>query len=245
MSTIELERRPAAAAGTASQPQAAAAPTPGQALLRALKDTTRADRAPALVLPVVGDGSVRALLRPIATLPGQTDPTDVRLLSEWRNRHVTRFLTEFEAHDARTRQWLEGPIHAHGGKILFMLDTPDGVRLGHLGLGFIDWRRGYGEADAIVSGGASPPGLMQLALRTLLAWAHGQLGLSELAVRVRSDNPACEFYRKVGFVEFQRVPLGVRIEPGLTEWFEDPALPAGREPSLVHMRYQAPAALPD
>jgi RimJ/RimL family protein N-acetyltransferase len=237
--SVELDcARPAA--GCASQPQAAALPTPGQALLRAIKDTTRAGRAPALMLPVAEGGAVRALLRPIASLPGHTDPTDVRLLGEWRNRHVSRFLTEFDAHDARTRQWLEGPIHANGGKILFMLDAPDGVRLGHLGLGFIDWRRGYGEADAIVSGGASPPGLMKLALRTLLAWARSQLGLSELAVRVRSDNPACEFYRKVGFVEFQRVPLGVRIEPGLTEWFEDPTLPATSEPSLVHMRYQAP-----
>lgn len=236
--SVELDcARPAA--GCASQPQAAALPTPGQALLRAIKDTTRAGRAPALVLPVAEGGAVRALLRPIASLPGHTDPTDVRLLGEWRNRHVSRFLTEFDAHDARTRQWLEGPIHANGGKILFMLDAPDGVRLGHLGLGFIDWRRGYGEADAIVSGGASPPGLMKLALRTLLAWARSQLGLTELAVRVRSDNPACEFYRKVGFVEFQRVPLGVRVEPGLTEWFEDATLSATSEPSLVHMRYQA------
>ena len=237
--SVELECRPAAATGTVSQPHAAASPTPGQALLRAIKDTTRAGRAPALVLAV--DAPVRALLRPIASVPGHTDPTDVRLLSEWRNRHVTRFLTEFDAHDVRTRHWLEGPIHANEGKLLFMLDTLDGERLGHLGLGFIDWRRGYGEADAIVSGGASPPGLMKLGLRTLLAWARSQLGLSELAVRVRSDNPACEFYRKVGFVEFRRVPLGVRVEPGLTEWFEDPSLPATSEPSLVHMRHQAPA----
>ena len=71
---------------------------PGQRLLRALKDSTLAGK-PALVLPV--GTPVRALLRPIATVADATDPTDVRLLSEWRNRHVASFLTEFVSHQTR------------------------------------------------------------------------------------------------------------------------------------------------
>lgn len=205
----------------------------GETLLRALKDRTRAG-APALVLPV-GE-PVRALLRPIASVPGGVDATDALLLSHWRNRHVQNFLTEFVATEARTARWLENAIHADGGKMLFMLDALDGERLGHLGIGFIDWTRGYGEADAIVSGGASPPGLMKQALRTMLRWAEHSLGLHTLAVRVRSDNPALEFYRKVGFVEQQRVPL-VRHEcdDGVV-WVED-ACAADGGASLVHMRY--------
>jgi RimJ/RimL family protein N-acetyltransferase len=208
--------------------------TAGQGLLRALKDNTRAG-ATGLVLPV--GTPVRALLRPIASVPGATDATDVRLLGDWRNRHVKSFLTEFVANDARTTDWLTGPIHDNGGKLLFMLDTLDGQRLGHLGLGFIDWPARYGEADAIVSGGAAPPGLMKLALRTLLRWAHEQLGLQTLAVRVRSDNPAVAFYEKVGFREFRRVPLAVRHGADFTEWLEDASL-THSEASLVHMRYE-------
>jgi len=205
----------------------------GRALMRSLKDTTVAG-APALVLPV--GSPVRALLRPIATVPGATDSTDVRLLGEWRNRHVKSFLTEFVAHDARTTEWLTTAIHGNDGKLLFMLDALDGTRLGHLGLGFIDWDRRYGEADAIVSGGASPPGLMKLALQTLLRWAREQLSLEQLAVRVRSDNPAVAFYEKVGFREWQRIPLVARRGAESTEWAEDPAA-RDREPSLVYMRY--------
>jgi RimJ/RimL family protein N-acetyltransferase len=208
----------------------------GETLLRALKDRTRAG-APALVLPV-GE-PLRAVLRPIATVPGALDAEDVRLLTEWRNRHVQRFLTEFVATDARTAAWLAGSIHANGNKLLFMLESPEGARLGHLGIGFIDWRGGYGEADAIVSGGASPPGLMKLALQTLLRWAREQLGLAHLAVRVRSDNPAVGFYRRVGFVEYRRTPLvAERVADG-TVWQEMPEhlhSPVG----LVHMRYQGP-----
>ena len=92
-----------------------------------------------------------------------------------------------------------------------MLDALDGTRLGHLGIGFIDWEGGYGEADAIVSGGASPPGLMKAALQTLLRWAETQLGLRRLAVRVRSDNPAVAFYARTGFREWQRVPIAAVV----------------------------------
>ena len=211
----------------------------GAQLLRALKDATRAG-GPALVLPV--GAPVRALLRPIATVPGHTDPVDVRLLGEWRNRHVKSFLTEFVAHDARTVDWLTGAIHGNDGKMLFMLEALDGARLGHLGLGFVDWPRRYGEADAIVSGGASPPGLMKLALRTLLAWAGTALGLEELAVRVRSDNPAVAFYEKAGFREWQRVALVARRGAESTEWTEDPSL-GSRAPSdgsSVHSVLSAP-----
>ncbi len=208
--------------------------TNGQRLLRALKDATIAG-TPTLVL-AVGD-PVRALLRPIATVPGATDATDVRLLGEWRNRHVKSFLTEFVAHDARSIDWLTHSIHQNDAKLLFMLDALDGTRLGHLGLGFIDWEARYGEADAIVSGGESPPGLMKLALQTLLSWARTQLGLENLAVRVRSDNPAVAFYEKVGFREWQRVPLAARRGPESTEWIEDPSL-ARSEASLVYMRYR-------
>ncbi|MEO7335895.1 MAG: hypothetical protein ABIV63_04855, partial [Caldimonas sp.] len=83
----------------------------------------------------------RALLRPIATVAGAIDVTDVHLLGEWRNRHVASFLTAFVAHEARTSNWLTGAVHRDDGKILFMLDALDGRRLGHLGLGFIDWQR--------------------------------------------------------------------------------------------------------
>jgi RimJ/RimL family protein N-acetyltransferase len=212
----------------------------GRSLLRALKDGTCAG-APALVLPV-GE-PVSALLRPIASVPGAIDAVDARLLSEWRNRHVKNFLTEFVATEQRTSAWLAGAIHADDGKMLFMLDALDGKRLGHLGIGFIDWTRSYGEADAIVSGGASPPGLMKLALRSLLRWANESLGLRTLAVRVRSDNPALDFYRKVGFVEVQRVPLARSETATGVQWVEDPSA-AGSRASLVHMRYVTPAVAP-
>lgn len=213
-------------------------PTDGQQLFVAVKQTTRAGQS-GLVLPV-GQPLV-AVIRPIATVPGHIDPIDVQLLTEWRNRHVKSFLTEFVSTPERTAGWLAGAVHVNPGKMLFMVETLDGERVGHVGLGFIDWQRGYGEADAIVSGGKSPPGLMKAALLTLMQWARDALGLATLAVRVRSDNTALEFYRKVGFREYQRVPIVAHEVPGGTDWSEDPQA-IGVSASLVYMQLDLPVA---
>ncbi|MGH8809338.1 MAG: GNAT family N-acetyltransferase, partial [Noviherbaspirillum sp.] len=193
----------------------------GRQLLSSLKATAAAGKA-TLALPV--GHPVSAILRTIPSAPASLDPIDLQLLSEWRNRFVKSFLTEFLANDERTGKWLNNVVHKDEGKILLMVENLQGERVGHIGLGFIDWTTGYGEADAIVRGGNSPPGLMKEALQTTLKWAKDQLGLSTLGVRVRSDNTALDFYRKVGFEEIRRVPLGVTEAPDMITWFEDPSL---------------------
>lgn len=206
----------------------------GQQLLAALKSTAKHGHV-SLALPV--GQPVKALIRPIATVSGHLDPEDVRLLTEWRNRYVKSFLTEFVANDGRTAQWLTKSVHANPSKMLFMVESLAGERFGHIGLGFIDWATGYGEADAIVSGGSSPKGLMKESLQALLRWARDVLGLSKLAVRVRSDNSAVEFYRKVGFVEYQRVPLLAEKTADGVNWFESPQA-KDYVASLVYMQLE-------
>lgn len=206
-------------------------PGSGKNLLMAIRDAGESG----LVIPV--GTSVHAILRPIPTLSTAVVEEDVRVLTEWRNRHVNSFLSIFNATPERTRAWLAGPVHQNDGKMLFMVESLDGQRLGQIGLGFIDWSRGYGEADAIISGGASPRGLMRESLQTLMSWARRSLGLRDLWVRVRSDNPAVEFYRKTGFFERKRVPISERvISQEERVWSESPSL-RDTEPSLVHMEY--------
>lgn len=204
----------------------------GRQLLRAVKEAA-GPRRYALCVPV-GE-PVEALLRPVATRAGRLDAGDVRALTEWRNRFVRSFQTEFVANEERTAKWLTEMIAPDDTRILFMLDDAQaGQTFGYMGLAFIDWDAGSGEADAIVRGGEAAPGLMSRALLTLLGWARAQLGLTRLGVRVRSDNPALDFYRKLGFVEQYRVTLRRVDEEGMIRWVEDESLPPG-EPSQVHM----------
>jgi RimJ/RimL family protein N-acetyltransferase len=207
-------------------------PLAGRALLIALKEAAGKD--PELVLPV--GKPPRALLRPVAWHPDRIRPTDIASLTEWRNRHVKAFLTEFEATDTRTRRWLIDGVGTDDGRILFMVDTPEGQTVGYMGLAFIDWRARSGEADAVVKGVDTPPGTMALSLRTLLDWGREGLNLERLKVRVRSDNPALAFYQKLGFDEDHRVPLREQSEPEMRRWVEDPAASDPRV-HLVHMHW--------
>lgn len=187
-----------------------------------------------LVLPI--GKPVEALLRPIATDAERINTHDVRLLSEWRNRFVKSFLTEFHAHEQRTISWLTHSVADDQGKLLFMIDTLDGVSIGHIGLGFINWETGYVEADAIVRGGTARKGLMKEALQLLLFWAQDSLGLDDAWVRVRSDNPAVQFYQRVGFIERKRIPLAKKQDGDMLVWYED--CEAGKDaPALVYMEY--------
>jgi RimJ/RimL family protein N-acetyltransferase len=186
---------------------------------------------------------VEALLRPVVTAPADINPDDVRHLTDWRNRFVTSFLTEFRATEQRTSRWLAETVGPDDCKILFMLDDVRGHPVGYMGLAFINWAERYGEADSVVRGAPARPGLMKLALQTLLEWAHDYLELSSFGVRVRSDNAALDFYRKTGFIESLRVPLRREEDGELTRFIED-AEHKSSAISLVHMTYR-PTKLKD
>ena len=135
-----------------------AEPRAGRRLLMSLKAAAGLP-GPQAQIPV-GSPPI-ALLRPVPTREALLNPEDVRLLTAWRNRYVTAFLTEFTATEDRTAKWLTDVVGPAEGKILFMLDEPDGSTFGYMGLDFIDWDKRTGEADAIVRGNPTPvPGSM-------------------------------------------------------------------------------------
>ena len=192
----------------------------GRELLITLKANATAN-APYLCIPV--GLPVEAVLRPVATAAGRVDAGDVHVLTDWRNRFVSSFLTEFVATEPRTEQWLTEVVGPDPTRILFMLDDALGATVGYLGLAFIDWENLTGEADAIVRGADTAPGVMARAMFTLLDWAREQLGLKSVGARVRSDNPALRFFLKFA-TETKRVPLRPVQEPDMIRWVEDETL---------------------
>jgi RimJ/RimL family protein N-acetyltransferase len=160
-------------------------------------------------------------LRPVATRREVQNMSDVRCLTEWRNKFVASFLTEFKATKSRTSDWLANTVGPDDSRILFMVDDPDGRTIGYMGIAFINWKTGYGEVDSVVRGRSAAKGAMTAAMGALIMWGRGQLGLDTIGVRVRSDNPALAFYRKSGFVERKRVPLSCRSASNGLVWYED------------------------
>lgn len=204
----------------------------GRRLVAAVKDATRAGNA---CLSLVAERGIT--LRPIGTSPGAASNEEVRLLTEWRNRHVTVFLTEFEATQERTAAWLVSTVGRDPGRIVFTLRGPSGTVFGLCGLAFADWVAGTVELDGVVRGTTAAPGGMSVAVPALLDWAVGQLGLTTPLVRIVSDNShALAFYRRLGFVETHRVPLRRVEEPGMVSWVPDPSGSADARQIVHHRR---------
>jgi len=206
-----------------------------ESLVEGLKSTSRS--RPTLVLPV-DDG---LWLRPICSAVATRDDPDVGLLTDTRNRYPRSFITEFVATRDRTARWLREVVTANPGKLLFVLE--DGTdAIGYMGLDFVDWQENTGELDSVARSSPNRPGAMTKGAKTLIAWAREQLELDDIRVRVRSDNPALAFYRKLGFRELRRVPLRSSYDTELERvvWSEEPDL---GEPELwlVHHRYACSA----
>jgi RimJ/RimL family protein N-acetyltransferase len=209
----------------------------GQSLLRYFKET--AGRPGATLCLSVGQPPI-ALLRPVATDPRFLNADDIAALTKWRNKYVNSFLTEFNATAEQTSHWLTKILSTDDTRILFMIDDLAGRTFGYMGIAFIDWSKRYVEADAIVRGEAAAPGTMAACLKALLGWAKNGLGLHHIQVRVRSDNTAVEFYRKLGFHEETRVSLRKTTQADKIVWVEDSA-PSPVQ--LVHMTLD-PNSLP-
>ncbi len=191
-----------------------------------------------LVIPI--GSPIIAVLRPVATQPAFINPQDVRLLSEWRNRHVTSFLNEFIATNEQTTHWLMRTVGPLNTKILFMLDDCVGRTFGCMGIAYINWETSYGEVDTVIRGDAISPGIMTPALRALLAWGRAYLGIKNIKVRVRSDNLALTFYQKFGFTEEKRMPLKRTSFPGKIVWEECSRLSSDDDtPSPISLVYMS------
>lgn len=193
-----------------------------------------------LCLPVDGTEFV---LAPVNCNSGKIDEDIVNMLTEARNFNADSFLTYFTATPQRTFRWIVDTVASDDTRILFAVRNLHTAALhGYMGLAHGDSTGDRIEGDAIVRFAAeSRPGLMRKAFLRLVTWVKFELGLSEVWVRVLSDNPAIEFYKKCDFMVAETVPLfEVRAANGeLLELSESRAGDLAESPrTLSYMRYR-------
>ncbi len=94
-------------------------------------------------------------------------------------------------------------------RILFLLLDKYGRAIGHLGFANSINSELLMEVDNVIRGvPGQSPGLMTLALRTLLLWATDEFNPSGFYLQTFSDNVrAIDFYSKLGFKETERLGL--------------------------------------
>lgn len=184
-------------------------------MFRFLKDTDRLDELYARSLPLAeGQGYLLPVCRFHA---GDTEL--VATLARWREEHVSAYPTQFPVTLSGTADWLRRRVLEAEDRLLFLVVDARGRLVGHLGLANALEETGGVELDNVVRGVPGvAPGIMSHAVRTLADWTMEHLRPRRIHLRVFQDNThAVEFYRRLGFVEEEQIPLrkhqaGERIE---------------------------------
>jgi RimJ/RimL family protein N-acetyltransferase len=151
-------------------------------------------------------GGLVAKMRPLL----ETDIADdelVATIARWREKNKERFLTIIPFDPEGTRQWIKRFPVGDPKRILFLVEGPDGERLGHYGLLIIG--NGEVEIDNTLRGSVRcPAGLFGQVAQRIIRWVIDDLGAKRLIVRVMSNNPvAIRHQERNGFIQESVLPL--------------------------------------
>ncbi|MBI2098096.1 MAG: GNAT family N-acetyltransferase [Candidatus Wildermuthbacteria bacterium] len=170
--------------------------------LRALKF----DRGSKLMIPIYNKEEVVAHLVP---LTADFTEEEVKFLAEWREANAQWFPSQFKVTEEGTKKWVQAQVIEAEDRILFWIQALDDSLLGHIGLYRFDFEDRSCEIDNVMRGKQDAmPGIMTMALKSLLNWSFTALGLQALTLRVFSDNErAIVLYQRCGFEKVRDIPL--------------------------------------
>jgi RimJ/RimL family protein N-acetyltransferase len=173
------------------------------------------------ILPVTQQGQLLARLIPVG-FPDANSDAAVDLLAKWREQAADAFPSQFPVTFEGTKRWLSKNLLELPERFLFWVTTPEGQRVGHLGLYRFDFEQRQTELDNVIRGVSGIlPGVMEASTRTLMDWSFQALNIDAVFLRVFSHNArAIGLYERCGFRETMRVPLARVVEDGVVHWVE-------------------------
>ena len=167
------------------------------------------------------------------------DETLIDLITRWRAENSFAFPTRFPVSAERTSRWLRERLLEVDDRLLFLVLTPRGVVVGHLGIAGALSGDERVEIDNVVRGEKkAEPGMMSVAMQALLTWIDERLGPRQIYLRVLGSNRhAVAFYERLHFETIDSVPLG-RIVDGDTESLEEAPPGVVPDDSFVVMAFR-------
>jgi RimJ/RimL family protein N-acetyltransferase len=138
-------------------------------------------------------------------------------LTDWRNQHMERFLTQFVATPERTRNWLHDVVLAQPGQMMFLVYSGDQL-VGHYG--FKNLTRDDVMLDNAMRGErGGHPALLQVAGRALNEWLFAHARVQTIYGYVLADNAsAIMMNRQLGFGGWAKHPMAREVVGGETRW---------------------------
>ena len=145
----------------------------------------------------------------------------VSLITNWRNQYWQGFLTKFEASERNTLKWLDKEIMQNPERILFFIILKK-QKIGHVGIMNYDKNLNTVEIDNVLRGvRINQPDLMENVLKAIFKWMFNELKLSEINLKVFSDNyKAINLYERCGMITTGVKPLKRSITKDGWKWIE-------------------------
>lgn len=133
----------------------------------------------------------------------------LKKLTDWRNKNVFVYPTQFLATLESTKSWMRDRLLAVEDRILFLVVDNQGKVAGHIGFNGCLNNELFFEIDNVIKGESdTEKGLFSKSIIALMEWARKTLNVEGFFLRVMDDNEhAINFYKINGFVENNRIPL--------------------------------------
>ncbi|MDE6994387.1 MAG: GNAT family N-acetyltransferase [Lachnospiraceae bacterium] len=167
-----------------------------------------------ILVPILSpDQKTVGFLYPVTSDFATTLPGCVEMLNRWRKDNPTLSPSRFLITHERTEKWINSAIINNDKRILFLIQDLDGMFVGHMGFTNIIPEKNSAEVDMVVRGEKKlDPGLMGLALKSLIRWGKEYLGLKYIDLVVLPYNKhGIAFYQRCGFAKDGIIPL-IKVE---------------------------------
>jgi perosamine synthetase len=158
-------------------------------------------------------GHGKGYLLPVCELHA-SDKVLIAQLADWRAENAFAYPSQFPVTIDGTAFWLRNKLLDVEDRLLFLVLDPYGRAVGHLGYANALNDQCEMEIDNVVRGVKDEnKGIMFSAMQSVLDWAEELIGPRRIFLRVFSDNDhAIQFYRKLGFVDGELLPLRKFVE---------------------------------
>ena len=128
-------------------------------------------------------------------------------LTEWRNRSMRYFLTQFKATEETTGNWVKNILLTSDDRLLYLIYDHTNCLIGHIGICNIE--NDHAELDNLIRGEmGGNPRLVYFSEKALLNWAIKVLKINYFYGYVLAHNIlALNLHQSVGFELTDKIPL--------------------------------------